>query len=101
MGGAMQAQGHVQMAVRILMHGQHPQAASDAPRWQVMEDGSVAVEAAMPYSVVETLQGLGHKVFVGSGWANQSFGGAQLIYREGGAYVAGSDQRKDGQAVGF
>src|SRR5690606_33985678 len=35
MGGPMQAQGHVQMTVRLLTHGQNPQAASDAPRWQV------------------------------------------------------------------
>jgi gamma-glutamyltranspeptidase / glutathione hydrolase len=101
MGGPMQAQGHVQMAVRVLLHGQNPQAASDAPRWQVMEDGGVSVEAAMPASTVETLRSWGHPVRVAEGWTNQSFGGAQLILRHEGAYVAGSDQRKDGMAVGF
>jgi len=35
MGGAMQAQGHVQMMVRIFACGQNPQAAADAPRWRV------------------------------------------------------------------
>ena len=36
MGGLMQAQGHVQLALRILAYGQNPQAASDAPRWRVL-----------------------------------------------------------------
>lgn len=101
MGGAMQTQGHVQMAVRVLLHGQNPQAASDAPRWQVLGDGSVAVEGAMPASVVETLRDWGHQVGVVQGWSNQEFGGAQLILRHGSAYVGGSDQRKDGMAIGF
>jgi len=101
MGGAMQAQGHVQMAIRVLMHGQNPQAASDAPRWQVLEGGQIAVEAAMSPKVVDELRALGHDIIVQSGWANQSFGGAQLIIRDRGNYVAGSDQRKDGQALGF
>ncbi|MGV3614219.1 MAG: gamma-glutamyltransferase family protein [Fimbriimonas sp.] len=101
MGGAMQTQGHVQMAVRILLHGQNPQAASDAPRWQVMDGGTVAVEEAMPASTVDHLRALGHDVVVRAGWADQGFGGAQLIMRHGDGYVAGSDQRKDGMAVGF
>jgi len=101
MGGAMQAQGHTQMAVRVLLHGQNPQAASDAPRWQIMENGTVALEASMPRSVVDRLRSLGHEVAVEDGWHNQSFGGAQLILRNGEAYMAGSEQRKDGQAVGY
>lgn len=101
MGGAMQAQGHVQMAIRILMHGQNPQAASDAPRWQVLDGGEIAVEAAMAPSVVDGLRALGHEVTIQTGWANQSFGGAQLIFKTDDGYVAGSDQRKDGHAVGY
>ncbi len=101
MGGPMQPQGHLQMCVRILMHGQSPQAASDAPRWQVMENGSLTVEETMPTEVVSGLLGLGHRVVVDPGYANQSFGGAQLIRRREGYYEAGSDSRKDGMAVGF
>lgn len=37
MGGPMQAQGHMQMALRIMLHGQNPQAAIDAPRWRVVQ----------------------------------------------------------------
>ena len=36
MGGMMQAQGHLQLALRILGHGQNPQSAADAPRWRVL-----------------------------------------------------------------
>jgi gamma-glutamyltranspeptidase/glutathione hydrolase len=38
MGGAMQPQGHVQVATRLLATGQNPQAAVDAPRWRVEGD---------------------------------------------------------------
>ncbi len=101
MGGPMQPQGHLQMAVRILMHGQSTQAASDAPRWQVMEGGALHVEEEMSPSVVEGLRALGHSVIVETGYANQAFGGAQLIRRRKGYFEAGSDHRKDGGAVGF
>ena len=101
MGGAMQAQGHVQMAIRVLLHGQNPQAASDSPRWQLLDGGVVAVEEAMNERVIEGLRALGHTVQVEAGWANQSFGGAQLILKTASGYIAGSDQRKDGQATGF
>jgi len=101
MGGAMQAQGHVQMAMRVLLHGQNPQEASDAPRWQVLDDGTLAVESAMSKAVVSELKSLGQQVQVMEGATNQAFGGAQLIMRHKEAYIAGSDHRKDGMAVGF
>jgi len=100
MGGPMQAQGHLQMALRVLRYGQNPQEASDAPRWQVIEDGSVAVESAMPDASIAALRSRGHNVHVQPGWWNQAFGGAQLILKSTDCYVAGSDQRKDGQAIG-
>lgn len=101
MGGPMQAQGHVQMAVRVLMHGQSVQAASDAPRWQVMEGGTLNVEHEMDLQTIGELRERGHNVVVEPGYANQSFGGAQLIRRREEHYEAGSDHRKDGTAVGY
>jgi len=98
MGGPMQAQGHVQMTVRVLMHGHHPQTASDAPRWQVMDDGTLAVESAMPPKTIDALARMGHRVIIAP---DTSFGGAQLIRRHSDGYIAGSDHRKDGMAAGF
>jgi gamma-glutamyltranspeptidase/glutathione hydrolase len=102
MGGPMQAQGHVQLALRILAHGQNPQAAADAPRWRLMSGRRLAVEPDMDPALVEALRSRGHKIVVEDPDAQFAFGGAQIIRREGAAgYVAGSDPRKDGQALGW
>lgn len=98
MGGPMQAQGHVQMVLRVFDYGQNPQTASDAPRWRVLDGLNVAVEN-FPSKVLDELTALGHHVYQESAFGG--FGGAQLIYKTEGGYIAGSDGRKDGQAVGF
>ena len=99
MGGHMQPQGHVQMVTRIFDHGENPQAASDAPRWQVAEDFAVCLEEGFPLSVANDLAARGHVVRV---VADAIFGGAQLIYRlPNGGYCAASDHRKEGAAIGF
>ena len=94
----MQAQGHVQMVVRMIDYGQNPQAASDAPRWRVLEGRQVAVEASFDAAVQEELRARGHEISV---LPPSEFGGAQLIWRTDGGYIAGSDHRKDGQAVAY
>ncbi|MFA5594382.1 MAG: gamma-glutamyltransferase family protein [Trueperaceae bacterium] len=100
MGGDMQPQGHLQMALRLLVWGQNPQAASDAPRWQVTGGLGVSVEPGVPEKTVAALRELGHEVTVAT--SSVPFGGAQLIVRmEDGGYVGGSDHRKDGQVVGY
>ena len=101
MGGPMQSQGHVQMAVRVLRYGQNPQAAADAPRWRVTGGNKVSVEPGFDPQVVEALRARGHEITVEEGNGVFAFGGAQLILREGGHYIAGSDPRKDGQAVAY
>ncbi|MDH3232725.1 MAG: gamma-glutamyltransferase family protein [Alphaproteobacteria bacterium] len=101
MGGPMQAQGHVQMVVRTLVHSQNPQAASDAPRWRVMQGGGVALEAGMSPKTVEGLAAKGHEISNEPLDASWAFGGAQLICRGETGYVAGSDHRKDGYAAAF
>jgi gamma-glutamyltranspeptidase / glutathione hydrolase len=102
MGGPMQAQGHVQLALRMLAHGQNPQAAADAPRWQVLSGRRVAVESDMDPALVEALRLRGHEVIFERPEAHFAFGGAQIILRQpDGSYVAGSDPRKDGQALGW
>ncbi|MCY4532632.1 MAG: gamma-glutamyltransferase family protein [Gammaproteobacteria bacterium] len=99
MGGHMQAQGHIQMMVRMFIHKQNPQAASDAPRWRVQENGQLALEDGFDNAIAKELENRGHDVIRG-GHASL-FGGAQLIYRLENGYCAGSDHRKEGLATGF
>jgi gamma-glutamyltranspeptidase / glutathione hydrolase len=99
MGGPMQAQGHVQMVLRTFDYAQNPQTASDAPRWRVLDALNVAVEAGFTAQTLEALTERGHRVRRDSEFGG--FGGAQLIYKTVGGYIAGSDHRKDGLAVGF
>lgn len=101
MGGPMQAQGHLQIVVRTQIFGQNPQAATDAPRWQVKQGKEVMVEKTMPEAVICGLRDRGHIVLEEQGNAAFSFGGAQVIQRVDSGYIAGSDHRKDGHAVGF
>ena len=101
MGGPMQAQGHVQMTLRLVDHRQNPQSASDAPRWRVAGGRRLALEPSVPAATLQALASLGHDVQVTAPDESFSFGGAQLIWREDDVYVAGSDHRKDGQAVGY
>ncbi|MCP4550188.1 MAG: gamma-glutamyltransferase family protein [bacterium] len=99
MGGPMQAQGHLQMMVRVFDYGQHPQAASDAPRWQIMENGEVALEVGFDAEVAAQLKRRGHRVVENR--PATMFGGAQLILKQDDGCCAGSDHRKDGLAAGF
>lgn len=101
MGGSMQAQGHVQVTSRIADHGQNPQAASDAPRWRIMDDNvTVAVEWNFPKEAIEGLIARGHTVHVAERFDTE-FGSAQLAMRLQDGYLAASDHRKDGYPVGM
>jgi gamma-glutamyltranspeptidase/glutathione hydrolase len=101
MGAAMQAQGHAQVVVRLRDHRQNPQAALDAPRWRVMGGRDVAVETGVPAEVLDDLASRGHRITVHDPQTSTLFGGAQLVHRLDDGYLAASDHRKDGQAVGF
>ena len=101
MGGPMQAQGHLQLVVRTQLFGQNPQAASDAPRWQVTHGRHLLVESTMPDAIIRGLQARGHLIEKEPPEAAFAFGGAQLIERTATGYIAGSDHRKDGIAVGY
>ncbi len=98
MGGGMQPQGHVQVLLRMVDQGRNPQAAIDAPRWQVSGTLDLALEAGFSDACADGLARRGHVVRrLGGEW----FGGAQAAYRLGAAYVAASEPRKDGLAAGF
>src|SRR3712207_6409452 len=101
MGGPMQAQGHLQMTLRTQLWDQDPQTSADAPRWRVISGLKVAVESTMDAATREALAAMGHRISVEAPDTAFGFGGAQLIHRIDGGYAAGSDPRKDGQAVGY
>jgi len=99
MGGHMQAQGHVQLLVRMQDYGQNAQTACDAPRWHVREDGALLLEPGIAADAVESLRERGHAVVTDA--MPHLFGGAQLITVLDDGYCGASDKRKEGQAVGF
>ena len=104
MGANMQPQGHMQTLVRMLDYGQSPQAACDAPRWRYNAGFEINVESAMNQATVQGLAERGHRMEVIND-SYQDFGAGQFIWLAGDpkveGYVAASDARRDGQAVGF
>ncbi len=99
MGGEMQPQGHLQVVSAMIDHGLNPQAALDGPRWYLERDGRVRVEQGVGDVMVDGLRARGHEVIVEADpWM---FGRGQIIARRAdGVYVAGSEPRADGCAVG-
>ncbi len=104
MGANMQPQGHMQTLVRMLDYKQSPQVACDAPRWRYNEGFEINVESALHSQTVQGLAERGHRMEVIND-SYQDFGAGQFIWRAGDpsveGYVAASDSRRDGQAVGF
>jgi gamma-glutamyltranspeptidase / glutathione hydrolase len=116
MGGDMQAQGHAQLLVDILDLGANVQAAADMARFRHSQVSNVLDLEAPLYDLVGAgLAAMGHSVKSIDGG---SVGGVQSImfvaepglthldsesakHAVNGYYRAGSDFRKDGQAVGW
>jgi gamma-glutamyltranspeptidase/glutathione hydrolase len=105
MGGHMQPQGHVQVVMSTVDDGLDPQAALDRPRWYWHAGTEVRVEPGMVAddegrTAVEGLRRRGHDVSVAD---PGGFGYGQAIWRlpDGAGYIAGSEPRADGSAVGY
>jgi gamma-glutamyltranspeptidase/glutathione hydrolase len=105
MGGHMQPQGHVQVVSSTVDDGLDPQQALDRPRWYWHTGTEVRVEPGMVAdeegrAAVEGLRRRGHDVTVRD---SAGFGFGQAIWRlpDGAGYVAGSEPRADGGAVGY
>ena len=104
MGGFMQPQGHMQVAVALADDGADPQSALDRPRFCIEPDeaGSVvSLEEGIPLKVMAELAERGHRVRPVSGAGRALFGRGQVIYRdpESGVLWGGSDPRADGCAM--
>lgn len=107
MGGFMQPQGHLQVLHRVRAFNQNPQAALDAPRFRWDKDNEVHIEPGFDPKVYDELRKMGHDV-TESEARTVSHGRGQIIWQlepptdtRPPVYVAASDQRADGQAVGF
>jgi gamma-glutamyltranspeptidase / glutathione hydrolase len=98
MGGGMQAQGHAQFLINMLVFGMNIQEAMDVGRFRHEAGLRVIVESVIPESVISQLKAMGHEVTISR--ASQ-FGGSQAIIKLSKGYVAGSDPRKDGHAAGY
>ncbi len=107
MGGFMQPQGHVQVAVGIVDDGLEPQAVLDRPRFCIQpvdgRDVSVHLEAGLPPATVDELRRRGHPLTPGvAAYARALFGRGQIIRRDAdGTLTGGSDPRADGGAIGY
>lgn len=101
MGGNMQAQGHVQVMQQLVDLQRNPQAAIDAPRFRIEAGPRIMLESHVPASAADALVAAGHRIEPHAA-DSLEFGSSQIIQKlpEGG-YIAGSDPRRDGQAVGF
>ena len=106
MGGFMQPQGHLQVAVGLIDDKLDAQAALDRARFCIGDGtagGQVALEQGIPLSVMSDLVRMGHSVTPVSGLARSTFGRGQVIWRdpENGVLWGGSDPRADGLAMGL
>ena len=94
MGGYMQPQGHVQVAMNYIDLAMDPQQALDAPRWQWMRDGTVTVESRFDPELARALRRMGHDVRMDL--STPSFGRGQMIVRlDSGVLVGGTESRTD------
>jgi gamma-glutamyltranspeptidase / glutathione hydrolase len=100
MGGDGQAQTHVQLLGHLVDRGSDPQRAIDAPRWVVdPADGSLRIESRAS-GLADVLAQHGHDVSLMEGYDHNA-GHAHAIQVVDGGYVAGSDPRCEGAAVGY
>ncbi|HEY2805988.1 MAG TPA: gamma-glutamyltransferase [Gemmatimonadales bacterium] len=98
MGGSMQAQGHAQFLINLLVFGMDLQQAIDEARFRHLDGRRVALEPPIGPEVRRQLEAMGHVIVPE---ANIAFGGSQAIIKLKRGYAAGSDPRKDGMAVGY
>lgn len=100
MGGDSQAQFHSQILTRIIDDELDPQQAIDLPRWTFSSrDWSVAAEAPFGEHWAEALRAKGHTVNLARPGA--AFGHAHAIQITPDGYVAATDPRAEGAALGL
>ena len=100
MGGHAQAQVHLQVLTRLLVDGDDPQSAIDAPRWSVEpSDATVGHESRFSSAWVDNLAGRGHSLRALRGY-DDGVGHAHAIERTVHGMRAGCDPRAESAAMG-
>lgn len=108
-GGDQQPQAQVQVLLNMIIFEMDVQQALDAPRFRHWSGKTVGFEKAIPQSVVDDLESMGHSprntliemteiIEVGPN-RGLIFGGGQAIMKTQRGYIAGSDSRRDGLAA--
>jgi len=103
MGGAIQAQGHIQVLSSLIDRKLGLQEAIDAPRYRFTEGKSVLLEDELGSSVIDSLIRKGLVRGKPPGSMRSSMGGGQaiMIDPQSGTLMGASDSRKDGLALGY
>jgi gamma-glutamyltranspeptidase/glutathione hydrolase len=103
MGGAIQAQGHVQVLVNLIDRGMGLQQAIDAARYRFTAGKSVLLEDELGATVIQRLLSMGHVRARPPGVLRSSMGGGQAIMIDpvSKTLMGASDPRKDGMALGY
>ncbi|TFG83647.1 MAG: gamma-glutamyltransferase family protein [Erysipelotrichales bacterium] len=100
MGGYMQPQGHVQVAMNLIDFNLNPQMALDAPRWQWMKGKKFILEDSFDNAIAKQLVARGHEIEIAPD--NVVFGRGQIIVRmENGTLVGGCESRTDSNIACF
>ncbi|MFB9860802.1 gamma-glutamyltransferase family protein [Salinicoccus siamensis] len=95
MGGFMQPQAHLQVAMNLIDYGMNPQSALDAPRWQFKAGLEVEVEDRFDTDIARSLIRRGHRIKVNL--EPNSFGRGQVILKNSdGVLIGGTESRTDG-----
>jgi gamma-glutamyltranspeptidase/glutathione hydrolase len=103
MGGAIQAQGHIQVLSSLIDRKLGLQEAIDAPRYRFTEGKSVLLEDELGSPVIDSLIRKGLVRGKPPGSMRSSMGGGQaiMIDPQSGTLMGASDSRKDGLALGY
>ena len=99
MGGYMQPQGHVQVAMNLIDFNLNPQMALDAPRWQWIEGKQFTVEPDFPIHIVNVLEAKGHEITISTD--SGSFGRGEIILRDGKVLYGATESRTDGSVASY
>lgn len=96
MGGFMQPQAHMQVAMNMIDFKLNPQAALDAPRWQWIGGKKVEVEQDTPNHIIRELQRMGHEIIVQPDPYHMGRGQVIILDEDNGVLMGGTEKRTDG-----